>query len=242
MAQSRYLAGLDAERRAKLEQKLLARQTGRCFICDEPIDLMLHKGQLDIDHIDPLIEDGLDAKNNFALTHASCNRSKGAANLEIARRLAEFERLQARAQEAGKRGANLGDVLNRHGGAKALLRIRREAAHVEFVIPEIGDNDIRKVPIYHDKLSGMDSFFTDLPLEYLHHDDRINPRSIGANIRGLIEEFQHKRPQLHVGLAWWTPEDDGAGAVKVFDGQHKAAAQVLLGARELPVRVSSSPT
>jgi hypothetical protein len=241
MAQSRYLAGLDTERRAKLEQKLLARQTGRCFICDEPIDLMLHKGQLDIDHIDPLIEDGLDAENNFALTHASCNRSKGAANLEIARRLAEFERLQARAQEAGKRGANLGDVLNRHGGAKALLRIRREAAHVEFVIPEIGDNDIRKVPIYHDKLSGMDSFFTDLPLEYLHHDDRINPRSIGANIRGLIEEFQHKRPQLHVGLAWRRPEDDGAGAVKVFDGQHKAAAQILLGARELPVRVFVEP-
>jgi hypothetical protein len=70
MTQSRYLAGLDAEQRAKLEQKLLARQTGRCFICDDQIDLMLHKGQLDIDHIDPLIEDGLDDENNFALTHA----------------------------------------------------------------------------------------------------------------------------------------------------------------------------
>ena len=241
MAQSRYLAGLDGEQRAKLEQKLLARQTGRCFICDELIDLMLHKGQLDIDHIDPLIEDGLDAENNFALTHASCNRSKGAANLEIARRLAEFERLQTQAQEAGKRGANLGDVLARYGGAKAPLRIRREAAHVEFSVPEVGDNAIRRAPIYRDKLSGMDSFFTALPLEYLHHDNRINPRSIGANIRGLIEEFLQKRPQLHVGLAWWSPEQDGAGKVKVFDGQHKAAAQILLGARELPVRVFLEP-
>ncbi len=201
MAQSRYLAGLDAEQRMKLEQKLLARQAGRCFICDESIDLVLHKGQLDVDHIDPLIEDGLDAENNFALTHASCNRSKGAANLEIARRLAEFERLQSQAQDAGKRGASLGDVLARHGGAKTLLRIRREARHVEYAVPEAGDNAIRKVPIYHDKQSGMDSFFAALPLEYLHHDDRINPRSIGANIRGLIEEFLHKRPQLHVGLA-----------------------------------------
>lgn len=241
MAQSRYLAGLDAEQRTKLEQKLLARQTGRCFICDDPIDLMLHKGQLDIDHIDPLIEDGLDAENNFALTHASCNRSKGAANLEIARRLAEFERLQEKAQETGKRGANLGDVLSRHGGGSTLLRIRREATYVEFSLPEVGDNAIRRVPIYHDKLSGMDSFFTALPLEYLHHDDRINPRSIGANIRGLIEEFLQKRPQLHVGLAWWAPEEDGAGPAKVFDGQHKAAAQILLGARELPVRVFLEP-
>jgi HNH endonuclease len=241
MTQSRYLAGLEAEQRQRLEKKLFDRQTGRCFICDDPIDLMLQKGQLDIDHIDPLIEDGLDAENNFALTHASCNRSKGAANLEIARRLAEFERLQDQAKESGKRGANLGDVLARHGGAKALLRIRREAGHVEFSVPEGGDNAIRRVPIFHDKLSGMDSFFTTLPLEYLHHDDRINPRSIGINIRGLIEEFLQKRPQLHVGLAWWAPENDGAGAIKVFDGQHKAAAQILLGARELPVRVFLEP-
>lgn len=241
MGQSRYLAGLDTEQRAKLEQKLLERQTGRCFICDDPIDLMLHKGQLDIDHIDPLIENGLDAENNFALTHASCNRSKGAANLEIARRLAEFERLQTQAQAAGKRGANLGDVLARHDGAKALLRIRREAMHVEFSVPEAGDNGVRRAPIYRDKLSGMNSFFTALPLEYLHHDDRINPRSIGANIRGLIEEFLQKRPQLHVGLAWWAPEADGAGAVKVFDGQHKATAQILLGARELLVRIFLEP-
>jgi CRISPR/Cas system Type II protein with McrA/HNH and RuvC-like nuclease domain len=124
MAQSRYLAGLDAEQRAKLEQKLLARQTGRCFICDDQIDLMLHKGQLDIDHIDPLIEDGLDAENNFALTHASCNRSKGASNLEIARRLAEFERLQAQAQEAGKRGANLGTCSPRRRQSSAAYSTR----------------------------------------------------------------------------------------------------------------------
>jgi HNH endonuclease len=189
MAQSRYLAGLDAEQRAKLEQRLLARQSGRCFICDDAIDLMLHKGQLEIDHIDPLAEDGLDAENNFAITHASCNRSKGAANLEIARRLSEFERLQEKAQEAGKRGANLGDVLARHEGAKALLRIRREAHHAEFSLPEIGENEIRRAPIYRDKLSGMESLFTALPLEYLHHDDRINPRSIGVNIRGLSRSF-----------------------------------------------------
>jgi len=132
-------------------------------------------------------------------------------------------------------------VLAQHGGAKAVLRLRREPKHVEYTIAEAGDNAIRKVPIYHDKQSGMDSFFAALPLEYLHHDDRINPRSIGANIRGLIEEFLQKRPQLHVGLAWWAPEQDGAGPVRVFDGQHKAAAQILLGARELPLRVFLEP-
>ena len=50
-----------------------------------------------------------------------------------------------------------------------------------------------------------------------------------------------KRPQLHVSLAWWTPDVEGVGEVKVFDGQHKAAAQILLGVDELPVRVFLSP-
>src|SRR5687767_8939627 len=173
MGQSKYLAGLGADDRAKLEQKLSARQSGRCFICNDTIDLMLHKGQIDIDHIDPLAEDGLDSENNFAITHASCNRSKGASNLELARRLAEFERLQLHAQEDGKRGANLGDILARHNGAKARLNIRRLQDEVEYSLPEVGDNKIRKAPIFKDSLSGMESCFLSLPIEYLHHDERI---------------------------------------------------------------------
>ena len=105
MSPSKYLSTLDADGRGKLEQRLLSRQSGRCFICNDPIDLMLHKGQLDVDHIDPLTEEGLDAENNFALTHQSCNRSKGAANLQVARRIKEFERLQEHAKDDGKRGA-----------------------------------------------------------------------------------------------------------------------------------------
>jgi len=83
MAKSNYLSSLSAEKRKELEKRLLNRQNGRCFICDAQIDLTLHAGQLDIDHIDPLMEDGLDAENNFALTHDHCNRSKGGARNEM---------------------------------------------------------------------------------------------------------------------------------------------------------------
>ena len=241
MGQSRYLTGLNSEQREQLERRLHQCQNGHCFICDQPIDLVLHQGQLDVDHIDPLLEDGLDAENNFALTHAGCNRSKGASNLQVARRLVEFDRLQEEAQQSGKRGANLGDVLERHRGATAELRLQVRNGNVEFSLPHTGDNTIYRVPVLHDKLSGMDTFVAEFPLEYLHHDNRINPRSIGANIRGLIEEFLDKRPQLHVALGWWTPEADGAGRLRIFDGQHKAAAQILLGVRQFPVRVFLNP-
>jgi hypothetical protein len=235
------LSSLTKEDRIALEQKLHDRQSGKCFICDAPIDLVLHHGQLDIDHITPLVDGGPDEENNFALTHLSCNRSKGAADLRVARRMAQFERLQQKAQETGARGANLGHVLKYYGGAKALLVLKKLKDKVEFSLPEIKDNSIYTSPFYKDSLSEMSYFFTMLPIEYLHHDDRINPRSIGSNIRALIEEFMKKRPQLHVSLAWWAPTDDNSGPVKIFDGQHKAAAQILLGINKLPVRIFVEP-
>ena len=241
MTRSKYLATLSDEKQQELKHRLHDRQSKCCFICDKKIDLVLQQDQLEVDHIDPLAEAGLDAENNFALTHASCNRSKGASNLMVARRIAEFDRLQEEARQAGKRGANLGDVLRRHGGAKARLRLRCQNGHAEFSLADAGQQELCRVPLLRDKLSGMLSFFAAFPVEYLHHDDRINPRSIGSSIRGLIEEFLKKRPQLHVGLAWWETTEDGVGTIKVFDGQHKAAAQILLGVRELPMRVFVEP-
>ena len=172
--------------------------------------------------------------SNFALTHASCNWSKGASDLRVARRMAEFEKLQQQALERddGERGATLKHVLAKHGGAKAAIRLQNSVDRIEFTLSAVGDETIQSVPMYQDPLSDMWYFFGVFPLEYIHHDDRINPRSIGRNIRPLIEEFLRKRPQLHVGLAWWAPEEDGTGKIKMFDGQHKAAAQILIGSRK----------
>lgn len=241
MAKSEYLESLDKEARKALEKRLHARQSGMCFICEQRIDLVLQDGQLDVDHIDPLLEGGMDDENNFALTHAPCNRSKSASDLRVARRMAQFERLQAKAQANGARGANLGHLLEQYGGASASLRIERSDTRVKYSLSAAGNPDIQEVPLYKDSLSGMEYFFAVLPIEYLHHDDRINPRSIGENIRGLIEEFMKKRPQLHISLGWWTPDAEGQGRVKVFDGQHKAAAQILLGVKRLPIRIFISP-
>lgn len=242
MAQhSEFLGGLDETARGDLEKRLSERQSGTCFICSEAIDLVLLQDQLEIDHIEPLAEGGADSENNFALVHAQCNRQKGASDLRVARRMAEFEALQEKARQAGERGANLGHVLSRYGGSKHTLRLRKQPETISFVLSEIGDVVVRTVDLYRDPLSGMQYFFAVMPMEYLHHDDRINPRSIGSNIRGLIEEFMKKRPQLHIALGWWAPEDGDSGPIKVFDGQHKAAAQILLGVKRLPIRVFVEP-
>ncbi len=83
-------------------------------------------------------------------------------------------------------------------------------------------------------------FFSKIPIKYLAHDDHINPRAIGPNISKLVEEFFQKRPQLHVPLAWIKSEGSKS-AIYVFDGQHKAAAQIMLGVKALPVRIFIDP-
>jgi len=82
-----------------------------------------------------------------------------------------------------------------------------------------------------------------LPIADLERDDSINPRAIAAiSLRRLFEEFHAGLPQLHTALAWIEISDDQARTpVKVFDGQHKAAAQGLLGVTEIPVRIFVNP-
>jgi hypothetical protein len=189
-----------------------------------------------------VFSEGKDEENNFALTHEACNRRKSSSDLRVARVLYRFSRIEEMANaEPGQQGANLGHVLNAHGGSKHSLRMVVEKSTVRFSIPGDGGAPITTLPLWHDPLSRMDYCFAVLPLDYLHHDGRINPRSIGVNIRGLIEEFIHGRPQLHMTLAWWSPESGDEAKVQVFDGQHKAAAQILLGVGKLPVRIFIRP-
>lgn len=231
---SLYLNGLTSENRAALTRQLWDQQTGNCFISGKPIDLALD--EVDIDHIIPTRENGKDDPTNFALTLATYNRSKQAADLRVARVLARFENIKATA-DSDDRGANLNDVLKAYGGASRALRAKIEGEQLTYVS---GDAKVT-VPVHTDKLSGMRYCFAVLPIEVLYHDEKINPRPIGSNVRGLVDEFFKRRPQLHVALGWVSARELPDIRVNIFDGQHKAAAQILLGSPTLPVRIFIDP-
>jgi hypothetical protein len=237
---SLFLSRLSADQRASLVGRLHEAQGSNCFICERPIDLAVHGGSVDIDHVEPISLGGKDDETNFALTHDSCNRSKQASDLRIARVLARFRQIQEQVVATESRGANLSDILSRFGGAEHPLGFKVDGDHFTYSLGETGDSSLQTVPLYEDGLSGLKYFFAKLPIAYLHHDDRINPRNIGPNLSKLLSEFHRGRPQLHVALGWIT-SDGGSDQVKVFDGQHKATAQVLLGAQNLPIRVFVDP-
>src|SRR5579871_4425043 len=123
MSGSMYLNALTQDQRKGLEKQLHSSQMGNCFICGDPIDMVLHANAIDIDHVEPLKLGGKDDIANFALTHASCNRSKQASDLRVARVLAQFGQIRD-AVAPQNRGPNLSDILAKFGGAQHGLSLR----------------------------------------------------------------------------------------------------------------------
>jgi hypothetical protein len=231
---SKYLASLSQAEYESLTNKLFKIQNGTCFICCEPIDFTLHT--TNIDHIIPLANRGKDSEDNFAVTHESCNKSKKDADLNIARILHKLQKIQDQVQQTEKKSASLRHILSAYTGSKYNFKYKINGDQLEYSLSEFGDNEIYHSKINPDSLSGFLTAFVELPLEYIFHDELINPRGINSSISKLIKEFFKHNPQLHLTLA---RIDDNK--VRVFDGQHKAVAQILLGSKKLLLRVFINP-
>ena len=231
---SKYLSSLSKDDYSELTKKLWNIQNHRCFICEEEIDLDLNT--TNIDHIMPLANKGKDAEVNFAVTHESCNKSKQDANLKIAKILQKLSKIQKSIHTKSSKSASLKDVLESYNGSKHEFKYKIEGMELKYSFSEIGDNKTYQAPIYTDNLSKEQTSFIEVPVEYLYHDEIINPRGINNSIGKLIKEFDKQNPQLHLSLA--RLED---GKLKIFDGQHKAVAQILLGTKKLVVRVFLEP-
>lgn len=233
MGNSKYLDALAGDKKEALCRQLWNIQSHKCFICGEAIDLDIQK--VNIDHIRPLANGGKDDTTNFAITHEHCNKSKQDADLEVAKKLYQLGRIITEA-EAKHETPSLRHVLTVNDGSKYAIRWKIEGNQFIYSFDAIEDTTVYRSEIFKDELSGEESTFIRVPLAYLFHDDVINPRGINSSISLLIKEFHKPNPQLHLSLARL---DDGR--IKIFDGQHKAVAQIMLGVKSIVVRLFIKP-
>ena len=233
MGNSKYLDSLNVDAKKALSDKLWQIQNHKCFICEKEIDLDINS--TNIDHIRPLANGGKDEPSNFAITHEHCNKSKQDADLLIAKKLFQLQEIIKDA-ESKKEVPSLKHVLVANNGSKYDFKYKIENDQLVYSFDNVGDTSIKRTEIFLDTLSNEQTAFISVPIEYLYHDDKINPRGINSSISLLIKEFHKPNPQLHLSLA---RIDDGK--IKIFDGQHKAVAQIMLGVRNIVVRLFIEP-
>lgn len=235
---------LPGDERKRIVEGLYDYQHGICFIDEEPLDLAQ---PVDVDHIKARDRGGEDSLNNWGLAHASCNRSKGNRDLQLMRYLARFRKAR-KLQPGGDEKYTVGTALALHGGAKnpTVAKVEGEAdgeARLAMSWPVDGKVVVRRFPIQVDpNHSAVRSVTARVPKESVFHDGTINPRSI-VDLEPFIEEFYRGNPQLLPSLAHFSFAEDGSkpGKIMLFDGQHKAAAQLFLGNRDLYLRIFINP-
>ena len=233
MGNSKYLDSLSIDEKKALSQKLWSIQNHKCFICGGDMDLDVQK--TNIDHIRPLTNGGKDDPCNFGLTHEHCNKSKKDADLQVAKKLFQLSEIIQSATEKNET-PSLKHVLLANGGSKYKFKYKIEGSTITYSFDDIGDTHLYSSDIFNDTLSGEKTAFIKVPLAYLYHDDVINPRGINSSISLLIKEFYKPNPQLHLSLG--RIYDD---KILIFDGQHKAVAQIILGVKELVLRLFINP-
>lgn len=229
MGNSKYLDSLTKKEYYELSHKLWDIQNHKCFICEQDIDIDLNN--TNIDHIRPLANNGKDELSNMAITHEHCNKSKQDADLIVAKKIAKLEKIMQEAENNGET-ASLKHVLKKVNGSKYNFKYKIEKDELVYSFDEVGDVEIKKTKIYTDFLSREKTTFIEVPIEYLYHDDDLNPRGLNKSVNLLIKEFYKPNPQLQISLA---RIDDNK--IKIFDGQHKTVAQIMLGVTKIIVRL-----
>jgi hypothetical protein len=237
------LADLSKDERSELVKRLHGLQNELCYVCGDYVNLQVHP--VDVDHIVARHRGGVDEESNWGLAHASCNRSKGSRDLQFQRFLhrlrTHVEKHSSPLPTGEMRSFTVKEALDElmptRQDVGVLLKDGR--ARISY---NLDDKPItEEFQLLEDKSSGVRSFVGMVPFSCLHHDPDINPRSI-VDLEGLMEEFYNGNPQLQPSLATLTfSEPEGTGRILLFDGQHKAAAQLYIGNERLLVRVFVNP-
>lgn len=210
------------------KQVVLARQGLRCFIDNHPVD---SEEDFEYDHVIlPYSEGGTSEIDNIAAVCRRHNREKGSLLLSEYR-----DRLALRRFFEGARKRRLDDLLQERLGARGFgqpLEVELNSSDVAMYL----DSGVERVPLFQDPATRERYFFAALPVSVLRNDTELQPRALEPD--RLWELYRHLLTHTQLAPAVCRLID---GNVLLFDGQHKAAAQVWAGRPKIDCKVYVNP-
>lgn len=221
--------GIDPKRQLTDREKaeVLARQGMICFIDGHPLD---EDGGIEFDHIYPHSEGGRSTIDNIGAVCKRHNRDK--RNLTL---MEYRDRHEMRRFFAGSEKRRLDDVLAAKLGEKGYARpLEIELRDREAVL--YFDSGPVTTPLAVCPSTKERYFFAVVPTEYLRNDTELQPRALEE--KRVWELYQHlvRHTQLAPAVCRLVGKE-----LLLFDGQHKAVAQVWAGRRALDCKVYVEP-
>jgi len=215
---------LTPEEKGKLRQ-----QWPKCYICEEDFE-GYDESEIEYDHIYAYAKEHPQDLEYFAPVHASnqpgkrnCHKAKG-----------------TKSPMEYKEEIRIKSLLDK---VKELKHLCPAAKAVSFNMDTdtmVATLNGEKVNLYKQTIRGKDLyyFFHELSPQNIESDDEIQLRPVDSRITGLVFHLR-ECPQLLPSLARLDTNDN---KIKVFDGQHKAIAQMIGNRQErLPFLVFIAP-
>jgi len=217
----------DTEKQIVRQQQISQDGSLRCFISG---DIIADQDESEYDHIQPYAKDGETSTANIRIVLKKHNRRKSDQSLYEVRDNLRLERLF----ESKKNNIKLQDILE-------LKDVERRSTHANrnngSIIVEDGQLS-REFPLFNDAILNVDYFYGRIPISWLENDDQegLQPRVIDYKRLISIRDHLKNHPQLAPSIGRLLRSQ-----LKLFDGQHKLAAQVLNNQVEVDVKVYVSP-
>jgi len=215
------------EKQTVKDQQLLEDGSLRCFISGE---IILDGDDIEYDHIHPVSKDGETDVENIRIVLKKHNRRKSNQSLYDVRDNIKLEKLF----EQRKNNIKLQDIFE-------LKDIQRRNTHANSngdTITIDDGNDVRTFQLLHDDILNVDYFYSRIPVYWLENDDQegLQPRVIDYKRLISIRDHLKEHPQLAPSIGRLVGTQ-----LKLFDGQHKLAGQVLNNTKEVDVKIYISP-
>ncbi len=196
------------------EKDQLLKKHHACYICLDSLDGYSPE-ELQYDHIYNYADGYPQELSNFAPVHASkddrklnCHKAKG-------RKSPVEYREELRILNQLKKVSGLKDICKKAVPSTYSLSEEKDKIKINGI----------SIPLYNQKIGTRDNyyFFHEIEIKYIENDDEIQLRPLEPKIVPLI--FNLKRAvQLLPSLGRLDPDSK---TIKIFDGQHKAVAQII---------------